>query len=96
MGEKRLEGRVALVTGGGGEIGGAIARRVAAEGASVLVADIREDAAEPAHVAAPSALWPPSNTRVSTPASTMADLIATATPCRSSNPAKSGIVVLRR
>jgi NAD(P)-dependent dehydrogenase (short-subunit alcohol dehydrogenase family) len=32
---------VALVTGGGGEIGGAIARRFAAEGAAVLVADIR-------------------------------------------------------
>ncbi len=35
-----LEGCVALVTGGGGEIGGAIARRFAMEGASVLVADI--------------------------------------------------------
>jgi NAD(P)-dependent dehydrogenase (short-subunit alcohol dehydrogenase family) len=46
MGERRLEGHVALVTGGGGEIGGAIARRFAEEGASVLVADIREDAAQ--------------------------------------------------
>ena len=35
-----LEGRVAIVTGGGGEIGGAIARRFAAEGAAVLVADV--------------------------------------------------------
>ena len=39
-----LSGRVALITGGGGEIGGAIARRFAAEGAAVAVADIRRDA----------------------------------------------------
>ena len=41
-----LTGRVALITGGGGEIGGAIARRFAEAGASVAVADIRRDAAE--------------------------------------------------
>jgi NAD(P)-dependent dehydrogenase (short-subunit alcohol dehydrogenase family) len=41
-----LSGRVALVTGGGGEIGGAIARRFAAEGAAVAVADIRREKAE--------------------------------------------------
>jgi NAD(P)-dependent dehydrogenase (short-subunit alcohol dehydrogenase family) len=41
-----LTGRVALLTGGGGEIGGAIARRFAAEGAAVVVADIRGDKAE--------------------------------------------------
>jgi NAD(P)-dependent dehydrogenase (short-subunit alcohol dehydrogenase family) len=41
-----LNGRIALVTGGGGEIGGAIARRFAAEGAAVAVADIRREKAE--------------------------------------------------
>jgi NAD(P)-dependent dehydrogenase (short-subunit alcohol dehydrogenase family) len=35
-----LSGRVALITGGGGEIGGAIARRFAAAGAAIAVADI--------------------------------------------------------
>src|SRR6187397_1892581 len=41
-----LNGRVALVTGGGGELCGAIARRFAAEGAAVAVADIRREKAE--------------------------------------------------
>jgi NAD(P)-dependent dehydrogenase (short-subunit alcohol dehydrogenase family) len=41
-----LAGRVALITGGGGEIGGAIARRFAAEGAAILAADLRPAAAE--------------------------------------------------
>lgn len=41
-----LAGAVALVTGGGGEIGGAIARRFAREGAAVAVADLRPEAAE--------------------------------------------------
>jgi NAD(P)-dependent dehydrogenase (short-subunit alcohol dehydrogenase family) len=45
-----LANRVALITGGGGEIGGAIARRFAREGARVLVADI--DAAKAETVAA--------------------------------------------
>jgi NAD(P)-dependent dehydrogenase (short-subunit alcohol dehydrogenase family) len=34
--------RVALITGGGGEIGGAIARRLASEGAQIMVVDARE------------------------------------------------------
>jgi NAD(P)-dependent dehydrogenase (short-subunit alcohol dehydrogenase family) len=44
----RLEGPVALITGGGGEIGSAIARRFAAEGAAVAVADIEIAKAEAA------------------------------------------------
>ena len=42
----KLDGRVALITGGGGAIGGATARLFAAEGAAVLVADQREAEAE--------------------------------------------------
>ena len=40
MSSEHLSGRVAIVTGGGGEIGGAIARRFADEGAAVVVTDI--------------------------------------------------------
>lgn len=40
-----LNGKVALVLGGGGGLGGAIARTLAAEGAAVAVADINLDAA---------------------------------------------------
>jgi NAD(P)-dependent dehydrogenase (short-subunit alcohol dehydrogenase family) len=41
----KLENKVAIVTGGARGIGAAIARRFAAEGARVVVADVRESAA---------------------------------------------------
>lgn len=37
---RRLAGRVALITGGGGEIGSAIAKRMAREGALIVVGDL--------------------------------------------------------
>ena len=37
---RRLEGRAAIVTGGASGIGASIARKLSAEGASVLVADV--------------------------------------------------------
>lgn len=45
---RRLEGRVAVVTGGASGIGRAIARRVAAEGARVVVADVDTESGEAA------------------------------------------------
>jgi NAD(P)-dependent dehydrogenase (short-subunit alcohol dehydrogenase family) len=41
----RLAGRVAVVTGGAGSVGRAIAARLDGEGATVVVADVRADAA---------------------------------------------------
>ncbi len=46
MADGRLAGKTALVTGGGGAIGGAIARHFAREGAAVTVADLDAAAAE--------------------------------------------------
>ncbi len=43
---KRLEGRVAIVTGGGGSMGGAQSRLFAEHGASVCVADFNLESAE--------------------------------------------------
>ena len=40
---KRLEGRVALVTGGSGGIGSATLRRFVEEGAAVVCADLDEE-----------------------------------------------------
>jgi NAD(P)-dependent dehydrogenase (short-subunit alcohol dehydrogenase family) len=42
----RLKGQVALITGGGGEIGTAIALRLASEGAAVVPADLEPEKAE--------------------------------------------------
>jgi len=42
----RLEGKLALVTGGGAGLGAAIARRFAQEGAQVIVNDVRREPAE--------------------------------------------------
>jgi 2-hydroxycyclohexanecarboxyl-CoA dehydrogenase len=42
---KRFEGKVAIVTGAGGGIGSAIAKRVASEGAYVIVTDMNGDGA---------------------------------------------------
>jgi rhamnulose-1-phosphate aldolase/alcohol dehydrogenase len=43
---KPLDGKIVLITGGAGGIGRAIARRVAADGACVVVADIDESSAQ--------------------------------------------------
>jgi NAD(P)-dependent dehydrogenase (short-subunit alcohol dehydrogenase family) len=46
MSEEKLACAVALITGGGGEIGGAIARRFVREGAKIIAADINLAQAE--------------------------------------------------
>ena len=43
----RMKDKVAVITGGGGGIGGEIARIFAREGASILVADLSLERAEP-------------------------------------------------
>ena len=44
--DRKLIGRTALITGGGGEIASAIATRFAEEGAQIMVGDVRLEAAE--------------------------------------------------
>ena len=44
--QARLDGRVAIVTGAAGGIGAAIAARLATEGARVVIADLKADAAQ--------------------------------------------------
>ena len=46
MDKPDLVGRVALITGGAGGIGLAIARRLAAEGVRIVLADLRKDVVE--------------------------------------------------
>ena len=45
---RRLEGKVAVVTGGGGGIGSAVANRIVREGGKVVIADLFEDSARAA------------------------------------------------
>jgi NAD(P)-dependent dehydrogenase (short-subunit alcohol dehydrogenase family) len=45
---RRLEGKVAIVTGGGGGIGSAVARRIVDEGGRIVIADLFEDSARTA------------------------------------------------
>ena len=42
----RFKGKVAIVTGGGNGLGAAVCKRLASEGARVVVADIDKDAAD--------------------------------------------------
>jgi NAD(P)-dependent dehydrogenase (short-subunit alcohol dehydrogenase family) len=44
--DRRFEHRVAIVTGAAGGIGAAIARRLADEGAAIVIADLKADAAQ--------------------------------------------------
>lgn len=45
---RRLDGKIAIITGGGGGIGSAVARRMVSEGAKVAIADLFEDSARAA------------------------------------------------
>src|SRR3546814_8563901 len=48
MNMERFQERVAIITGGGGRIGSATAKRLASEGAKVVSADLSKEAAEAA------------------------------------------------
>lgn len=54
----RLEGKVAIVTGGGGALGSATTRRLVQEGARVVVADVNIEAANDACRDIEEAAWP--------------------------------------
>ena len=54
---RRLEGRVALVTGAASGIGRATAERLASEGAAVVVTDVRDEAGEETAAALADALY---------------------------------------
>ena len=45
---RRLEGKIAIVTDGGGGIGSAVARRIVSEGGKVAIADVFDDSAKAA------------------------------------------------
>lgn len=54
--EKPLSRRVAIITGAGGGIGKAIAKKLAAEGANVVLADIAEERLKEAHSSFPKGM----------------------------------------
>ena len=55
-----LQGKTAIVTGGGGDLGGAMARQLAAQGAQVVIWDIAPPRTDSPADAPTPASWPPS------------------------------------